>query len=403
MKGKGALIALVVVLIIIAAGSGELFEYMPADKILVIQSLGGKLSFYTDSGGIKWQGGGKVTYYPKRGQFWFSSATDQGKDEKSKAKDESIQIRFNDGAHAQVSGSIAWEMPIDPEHLSQVHMKYGSQDAIEQQLIRTITEKAIYMSGPLMTSKESASEKRTMLLFFVEDQITHGIYKTETVSEKQKDPVSGLEKTVAIVQFVRKGSEIERTDSSPLEEFGIRTFNLALNHVIYDEQVERQIAAQQDLVMQVQTAMAESKTAEQRALTTEQNGKANAAQARWTQEVEKATEVTAAEKRRDVAKLDVETAELHKKSLTLEGEGEGAKRKSIMLANGGLEQKLDAYRSVMGYWADAFSHYGGSMVPGLVMGGSGTGQTSVTNANSLVEMLSAKTARDLSLDFGIKK
>ncbi len=179
MKLKISLVIGALVLILIALSFEELFEMMDADKILVIQSPGGNLSFYTDSGGIKWQGFGKVTIYPKRGQFWFSMAKDQGA-----PKDESIQIRFNDGAHAQVSGSIAWEMPIDTAHLKQIHMKYGSTEAIEQQLIRTIVEKAVYMSGPLMTSKESAAEKRTLLLTFIEDQIAHGIYRTETVEKK---------------------------------------------------------------------------------------------------------------------------------------------------------------------------------------------------------------------------
>ena len=73
--------------------------------------------------------------------------------------------------------------------------------------------------------------------------------------------------------------------------------------------------------MAVQQAIVNSKKAEQDTLTVEQQGKAEAAKAKWAQEVEKATAVTSAEKDkevavtqatkdRDVAALSLETAKL---------------------------------------------------------------------------------------------
>jgi regulator of protease activity HflC (stomatin/prohibitin superfamily) len=394
MRKRVAAVIGTVALVLSAIFSTKILEYQDADKILVVQSPAGGLTFYTEpGGGIKWQGFGNVTYYPRRGQFWFSAKDDQGK-----AKDESIQVRFNDGGHANVSGSLAWEMPIDKEHLVAIHTKYGGTDAIESQLIRPTIEKAVYMSGPLMSSKESAAEKRTMLLSYIEDQIQHGVYKTETIQEKQHDPVTGQERTVNIVQLARSSDgQIVRTDVSPFEEFGIRTFNLSVNQVKYDQQVEQQIAGQQQLAMQVQTAIAEAKTAEQRALTAEQNGKAAAAQAKWEQEVEKARAVTAAEKERDVAQLGVQTAELRKKAAILEGEGEGAKKAAIQRANGSLEMRLEAYKQVQSYWADAFSKHQGPLVPNVVMG-SATGQNAPGNAASFVELMTMKAAKDLQLN-----
>jgi hypothetical protein len=66
--------------------------------------VSGKLTWHTTPG-IKWQGFETVTKYRKREQFWFSTRSDQG----TKA-DESIPIRFNEGAHAAISGSIAWDL-----------------------------------------------------------------------------------------------------------------------------------------------------------------------------------------------------------------------------------------------------------------------------------------------------
>src|SRR5256885_9129666 len=49
-----------------------------------------------------------------------------------------------------------------------------------------------------------------------------------------------------------------------------RSFNFAVARMPYDEKVERQIQAQQEAVMGVQLAAAESRKAEQQALTAEQ-------------------------------------------------------------------------------------------------------------------------------------
>ena len=36
--------------------------------------------------------------------------------------------------HAVISGSISWEMPIDSQNLTALHVRYGSHAAIQQQL-----------------------------------------------------------------------------------------------------------------------------------------------------------------------------------------------------------------------------------------------------------------------------
>ena len=151
------------------------------------------------------------------------------------------------------------------------------------------------MTGPLMSSKESYAERRNELISLIDDQIVRGVYKTEIIQEKQKDPITGQDKTVSIVKLILDRNALyARQDHSPLEEFAIKTFNLAINEVKYDPTVEAQIKQQQDMIMQVQTSIAESKRAEQTALTAAKNGEAEAAKAKWDQEVIKARLVTEA-------------------------------------------------------------------------------------------------------------
>lgn len=140
--------------------------------------------------------------------------------------------------------------------------------------------------------------------------------------------------------------------------------------------------------------IANAKRAEQEALTTAKQGEANATAAKWEQEVIKAKLVTEAESNKAVAELAVQTAELEKRRLILEGEGEAAKKRLVMQANGALEQKLEAWITSQKYWADAFSKFPGALVPQVITGGSGSNN----NALNFMELMGVKAAKDLALD-----
>jgi regulator of protease activity HflC (stomatin/prohibitin superfamily) len=288
-------------------------------------------------------------------------------------------------------------MPVDDTHLTLVHTRYGSEPAIEQQLIRTVVEKSVYMTGPLMSSKESYAERRNDLLQYIEDQVQNGVYRTETQQERQPDPMTGQLKTINVVKLVTLNGQILRSDESPLRAFGIKTFNPSINEIRYDPTVEAQITAQQKAIMDVQTAVAEAKKAEQAAITAEKSGQAEAARAKWEQEVIKAKEVTAAQQRLQVAELDAEAAAQKKKKDVLEGEGEATRRQLIMNADGALDHKLATYLEVQRVYADAIKGYQGNWVPSVVMAGSGQGG-STNGAMALLDLIGAKTAMDMGLD-----
>lgn len=399
----------VVMLLALVFLSKSLFENVDAGEIVVIQSpVKGTLNWYKTPG-VKLQGFGGVTNYQKRDQFWFSAAPDQGTPE-----DQSLRVRFNDGGHATISGSISWEMPLDDEHLNMLRAQYGTHDAIQQQLIRTVVEKAVYMTGPLMSSKESYAEKRNDLLMLIEDQVEHGVYRTETFSEQHQDPMTGATRTVNVVKLIMdEGGKPVRAASSPLEEFGIKTFNLSINEIRYDPEVEKQIQQQQQAVMQVQIAVAEAKKAEQAAITAEKNGQATAMTTKWTQEAIKAQKVTEAEQekevatisanqRLEVARLNAQAAEQYKIEQTKRGEGDAAYKQKVMEADGALNQKLEALVKINQAYAAAIQGYQGNWVPSVVYGGGSTvGQSAGSGAQQLIDLLTAKTARDMGIDMGV--
>lgn len=359
------------------------FEMADADEIVVVQDFfDGDLHWYT-SPGIKPQFFGKTTTYPKRDIYRFEGA----------------RIRFNEGGHGEIRGSVQSDMPLDVDNLTKLHTRYGSREAILDQVMKRTVDKVIYMTGPHMSSRESYAEKRTDLITYVQDQIDHGVYRVTQRTIREQDPISGQERTRMVAEIVLDNNGTpQRAEPSVVSEFGIRAFNFAIEELKYDERVEAQIQQQQQIAMDVQTAIAEARKAEQRKLTVDQEGAANAASAKWEQEVIKAKEITAAEQRLSVAQFDRQTAEQRRQEQILLGQGEAERKRLNMQADGALEPKLAALVEINKAYAAAIQGYSGSWVPSVVMGGGGNSQVAGGGAMELMNLLMAKTARDLAVD-----
>jgi len=421
---------------------GQMFVTNDAGYDMVIQNpISGTLDWSTTPG-LKFRMFGRVTVYPQRETFWFSSKPDQGK-----PTDEALKIRFNDGGHATMSGSISWELPADIQHLTALHNKFRGASAIDQALIRTVIEKSVYTAGPMMSSTESYAARRNELLAIIEDQINNGVFETETYHTQVKDAVTGETKWVDAVRIKTDadGHQIHATDS-PLSEFGIKTFNLSMNDIKYDDVVEAQIKQQQEAVARVQIALAQSKQAQQDAITAEAQGQAAAAKAKWEKEVIKAAATVSAQQDADVAKIQADkerqvaliqadrekqvaltnatrdkeaaltlanrdlevatlaakTADQKKQAAILEGEGQAKARTLILAADGALQQKIDALVKIQGLWANAFSQYKGNVVPGVIMGGNANGQAAGnTGVQDFMNLMTANALKDLQLKLDV--
>src|SRR5437667_11805347 len=78
-----------VLYVVIVMLSGEFFEQLDAEEIMVLQApLSGDLTWYT-SPGVKCQAFGKVTKYAKRFKYWFTAKADQ-----ASTPHQSIHFRF---------------------------------------------------------------------------------------------------------------------------------------------------------------------------------------------------------------------------------------------------------------------------------------------------------------------
>ncbi len=389
MKVIGLGLFLLVFLVVVLGG--QIWESVDADQIMVIQSPSGDLTWHT-APGIKWQGFGKVTKYQKMSDIEFKS-----------------RLMFNDNGTGYLIGRFQLELPLDTERLTALHTKYGSQEAIERSLVTPTIDKVIYMTGPLMSSKESSAERKTDLIRYITDQIEHGVYRTRQKETLVEDVLKAGDKKKAVVADLSiKDGQVERQEDSALTEFGIKIVNFAPSDLQYDPEVLAQIKRQQEITMQVQTAMAQAGEAAQRKITVEAEGQAEVMRAKYAKEIQKIQAVTQAQQDREVgnlqaqrelevATLQAKSAEQYKRQQVLIGEGDAERKRLVMAADGALQQKIDAWLVAQQHYAGALQNYKGNWVPTVVMGGDSK-QVAGGGVLDFIDLLKAKTAKDLALD-----
>jgi SPFH domain / Band 7 family len=381
---KVLLLGLGVLVLIFLFTSGRLVENVDNSEIVIIQSaFTGKVTIYTTPGPVA-QGFGTATHYKKSHQFWFSKKNDEGSEE-----DQSIKIRFNDGGHGQISGSVRWYMPTDDLAILKLHTDFGSQEAIEQQLVRQVVTKSVYMTGPLMSSKESSAEKRNDLLSFIEDQCINGVYRTRQEEVKIHDELMNTDKTITVVKIMEQNNVPMRQEKSALSTYNLNIQGLALNAIDYDDEVEQQIRVQQQAYMQVQTAIANSKKAEQDAITTELQGKAAAAKAKWEQEVLKAQAITQAEQEKEVAALNAQTALLSAQKIKTDADAQAYANSRLVSAGLTPQERATFEKDTKIGVAEALAKI---TLPTTYMapGGGGNGQASMLESLLGMKLLEQK-------------
>ncbi|MDR3214091.1 MAG: hypothetical protein LBT71_09300 [Azoarcus sp.] len=397
----GASFATLIVVFLILTGP-MIVENLDASEIMVIQSpISGELAVYTDPG-WKIQGFGTVTKYPRRNELSFLDPACVINGDREKAT-RGLHLRFYDGGNAILCGTMSWVMPLDPKNVLSIHKDFRSAEAFETQAIRRSMEAAATFSGPAMSSFESAAGRRNELLQILNDQTLGGVYKTITKSIRATD-IAGVEKDMQVIEIVRdeKGFPL-RAQSSFVQAYNVQLLPMTINTFKYEDRVEDQIRQQQDATNAAVVAIANAKKADQDALTVEAQGRANAARAKWEQETLNAKTIADAQARVTIAQAGVEEADAFKKAEILKGQGEAERKRMVMQADGQLEKKLEALVRINSMYADAIKEAApGAWSPTVVMGSQGTQGNGGMNATALVDLLTARTARDLGVDLRVQ-
>ena len=324
-----------------------------------------------------------------------------------------IPTRFNDGSQSTVLGTVRVYMPKSEEKALELITKHGfrSINSVMEQLVFPHLGRVLRLTGNLMSAKESFDEKRADFDSMAFDQLLNGVYKTVTREKQITDPITGKKTTKKFKEILLDENGNFQREGNPLKGTGISFDAFRITAIKYPNVVETQIEAQRKAIMEVETARANAKKAEQDAKTIEMKGKADVMQSKYEKEQEKVKAIVEAQQQKEVAELhaakELAVAKLMKMAAMEEkqrqillGQGESERKKLVMNADGALAQKLEAWKEVNSYYAQAMKDYKGQWVPNVVMSGGQNGQN-LNAAQSLLDLFMVKTARDLSLDMSI--
>jgi regulator of protease activity HflC (stomatin/prohibitin superfamily) len=376
------------IVIILVASLGKLIELVNTDKTVVCQHLNGELSYWTDPGPhMQWWG--DVVSYDKTSQLWFSDTDGEGGEGDV---DLGIPIIFNDAGNGKINGSLRVVLPVGDDKLYKIRTSFPSMKSLMYDLVRPAVVKVVYASGTLMSSFESYAEKKTDLIFYINDQLENGVYKTRIVEVVTTDELDQSKtKTIRVASLINNPTApggYERQEKSPLTEYGITADNLSISSITYEEKILNQIADQQKARMNLLTAQAQAAEAKQQAIRAEEQGKANAMTAKWEQEKVKAVEVTKAEQQFQVAQFEAKRAkEEVAEKVIQEGRAEAEANKAKVAAGLTPQERAEwEYKTKVGV-AEALSKL---QLPTVIMGGS-QGQ-----GNHALDIMSLKFATDLA-------
>ena len=371
-----------------------LAEDMDKSKIGINQiPVTGTYEYWTD-GGFQWQKFGNVSIYDKTSQIWFNEIK---KDKNgnpytdSSMENPAMTITYNDKGKGFVMGSVRVEMPLEAKYLERIQTHYGSQEKLIRDLVKQTLSKVVMSCGPLMSSLESVSEKRTDLISLITDQLNHGVYKTKVATVKSINPLTGEEQLTKIAETIPDSlapNGIKRQEESPFAFYGLKVSQLAISDTDYENATKAQISKQREADMSIVTAKAKALEAVQRTIQIEEEGKASAAQAKWEQEKIKAVEVTKAQQAFEVAELQAKEANERAKKIIAEGKAEAeANRLKVQAGLTPQEAAEWQYKTTVGV-AEALSKSEVKWVPDVMLGSS--------NGSNAMDAVGLKMVMDIA-------
>ncbi len=342
----------------------------------------GELEYWTTPG-FKFQKGGRTSNYYKTNQIWFNEIEKEKKNNgniilRPTGDNPALPITYNDKGKGYVLGSVRIELPTDQKFLYRIQTHYGSMDRLINDLIKPTLGKVILACGPLMTSLESVSEKRTDLIAYATDQLNYGVYKTMVKEEETTDQLTNEIKIIRIASLITDSvspNGYKRQEESPFAYYGLKVSQLSISDMEYEQATIDQINKQREADMSIVTAKSKALEAAQLRIQAEEEGKRDAEKAKWKQEEIKAVEVTKAQQAYEVAQLQAKEAAEKAKKIIEEGKAEAEANRLKVQAGLTPQEKAEwDYKTTVGV-AEALSKSNVRWVPEIMMGNAGGGNS----------------------------
>jgi len=307
----GFTLALAIITIVFA---GQLFETNNAGYYQVKQAaITGTMSTRNEAG-IYPQLFGNISTYKVSETSYFSDA--EGNDIGA------VNVRFDGGGTAKISGSIKYRLSSDPETQLKLHRDFRSFSAVEHDLIRQVVTASLMQTSALFKPDDVYSTRRAEFISVSEEQIRTGIFATESF-EKVVQDAEGHESVARIVKVKldKNGEPIIKTPSA-FKKYGIEVIQFVIKELDFDDIIDQSILAKKQAEQKEVVAKANAETSKQDTISATEKGKADVAIAEAEALVIKKRAVIEAEKEKEVAIQNALKAIEEAKATKAKGEAE---------------------------------------------------------------------------------
>jgi hypothetical protein len=320
-----------------------------------------------------------------------------------------VPVRFGGGVPtvADVYGIVQYVLPVDPQEMINMHNAHRTPQSLVAKRLAPYTSECLASSAQLMSAEMHYSGGRATMAQNYLDQLKKGVYLLSTIEKNVYDSLERENKKVYenVFQFGKDGNKLRKFSS--IDEYGITVADAQITTVDYEDKVDQMLAKKIESATKASVSKQDAITAQQQAISAKAEGEKTLIEIEYKQKQEQTKQVVAAETQVKLAEQDkqkqriaAEAAELEARKIKTLADAEAYAKQRIMSADGALDKKLEAYKYVMAEGFKAIGSYQGSWVPSVISGGGNSANTNA--AFNMMEMLSIKAAKDLSLDMKTK-
>jgi len=412
---KLIIIGVVAILAIIVVGFINPFSWNDAGHRTVVERANGH-QFVQYTPGVYYAGFfAKTTEWPNQISVSYQDTMKHNVDD-YEVNDGSIEIgrvdvRFGGGVPttASVYGIVQYVLPVDEMEMIAMHNAHRTPQSLVAKRLAPYTSECLQSSSQLMSSEMHYSGGRATMAQNYLDQLQKGVYLLSTVERNEFDSIANENKKVYenIFQLDKEGNKLRKFSS--IKEYGITVADAQITTVDYETLVDNMLAKKIESATRASVSKQEAITSQQQAISAKAEGERNLITIEYQQKQEQTKQVVQAETQVKLAEQDkqkqriaAEAAELEARKVKTLADAEAYAKAKVMAADGALDKKLEAYKYVMAEGFKAIGNYEGAWVPSIIMGSNGSNGGN-NAAFDMMQMLSVKAAKDLSLDLQNKK
>jgi regulator of protease activity HflC (stomatin/prohibitin superfamily) len=347
----------------------------------------------------------------------------------------SFPVTFLGGVTATVDSNVRVILPKGEQFLTIARGYRNPENFILQALIPSM-KNSLQATAQMMTADEFYSGGRSEFASNFRDQISDGIYLVNRNEISKSNPrahktailQAGTDQgefgdnttTTFVTEKVMKDGQPVRLEQQ-FRKLGVVIGDASVQNIDPNQQFkDRMVNAQRSQADLSLARLDRSKEEEQKRLVTARGEREveEKRQGSLKEQVEMTTQAETkrqlvlieagrekerAEIEKQTAQITFDKAQIEAKTTKERADAEAYAKKALLLADGALKQKLDAWVETNRAWAEASAK---APVPGVMLGGGGDGNgagSRQADLNTYMQVIAAKSLKDLSLDVSVKQ